>query len=118
MTPTSEDGINLGSGAPERKRKHGGRTCRETWHRTTDKEKTALGFYFTSQGEVAVVVCDRVAWLKEEFPTYYFRAIQLYSEKVSMLTLGPLAPAIPCCPGVPTAPCINIQWIQFSQCCL
>lgn len=58
MTPTSEDGINLGSGAPERKRKHGGRTCRETWHRTKEKEKTALGFYFTSQGEVAVVVCD------------------------------------------------------------
>jgi len=44
MTPTSEDGINLGSGAPERKRTHGGRTCRETWHRTTEKEKTALGF--------------------------------------------------------------------------
>ena len=38
--------------------------------------------------------------------------IPRYIVKVSTLTLGPLAPAIPCCPGVPTAPCINKQWIQ------
>ena len=48
---------------------------------------------------------------KEEFATHYFEesryTLVKYSERVPTLTLGPLAPAIPCCPGVPTAPCIN-----------
>lgn len=56
--PTSQDGINLGSGAPEGKRRHGRPS--ETRHRTAEKEKTALGF--TPWREVAVVVRDQVAW--------------------------------------------------------
>ena len=44
--------------APEGKRRRG--RARETWRRTVEKERGALGF--KSWSEVAVVACDRVTW--------------------------------------------------------
>ena len=62
-----------------------------------------------------MVVCNWVAWQRRTshpLNLYFQESRYQVIVKVSTLTLGPLAPAIPCCPGVPTAPCINKQWIQ------
>ena len=46
--------------APEGRRSHG--RPRETWHRTAEKERTALGF--ASWSEESVVARDRMAWYR------------------------------------------------------